>query len=58
MLFRSLITNENDVTQHFGNALLPDKRVPKHNQIYMAEAKDIDELKEQLRAMQNKLDSL
>ncbi|MGE8177017.1 glycosyl hydrolase family 5 [Pseudomonas fluorescens] len=33
-----LITNENDVTQHFGNALLPDKRVPKHNKIYMAEA--------------------
>jgi hypothetical protein len=33
-----LITNENDVTQHFGNALLPDKNVPKHNKIYMAEA--------------------
>ncbi len=34
-----LITNENDVTQHYGNALLPDKKVPKHNAIYMEEAK-------------------
>ncbi|OYY92901.1 MAG: glycosyl hydrolase family 5 [Hydrogenophilales bacterium 28-61-23] len=34
-----LITNENDVTHHFGNSLLPDKNVPKHNAIYMAEAK-------------------
>jgi hypothetical protein len=34
-----LITNENDVTTHFGNALLPDKNVPKHNAIYMDEAK-------------------
>ncbi len=33
-----LITNENDITHHFGNALLPDKRVPAHNQLYMAEA--------------------
>lgn len=33
-----LITNENDITQHFGNALLPDKKVPKHSQIYMAAA--------------------
>ncbi|WP_191624304.1 cellulase family glycosylhydrolase [Pseudomonas fluorescens] len=33
-----LITNENDVTQHFGNVLLPDKQVSKHNQVYMAEA--------------------
>lgn len=34
-----LITNENDITQHFGNALLPDKQVPKHSQVYMARAK-------------------
>ena len=34
-----LITNENDVTHHFGNSLLPDKNVPKHNAIYMTEAK-------------------
>ncbi|MEO9876455.1 MAG: hypothetical protein ABJF69_16635, partial [Anderseniella sp.] len=34
-----LITNENDLTNHFGNALLPDKGVPEHNQIYMSEAK-------------------
>lgn len=33
-----LITNENDVTNHFGNALLPDKKVPKHNALYMARA--------------------
>lgn len=30
-----LITNENDVTNHFGNALLPDKGVPLHNRLYM-----------------------
>lgn len=29
-----LITNENDVTQHFGNALLRDKGVPKHWELY------------------------
>ncbi|TDF84120.1 cellulase family glycosylhydrolase [Pseudomonas sp. H9] len=34
-----LITNENDITHHFGNALLPDKGVPKHNRLYMSEAK-------------------
>lgn len=33
-----LITNENDITHHFGNALLPDKKVPEHNRLYMAEA--------------------
>jgi len=31
-----LITNENDITNHFGNALLPDKNVPMHSQRYMA----------------------
>jgi hypothetical protein len=30
-----LITNENDVTHHFGNALLRDQRVPKHTALYM-----------------------
>ncbi len=30
-----LITNENDVTHHFGNALLPDKNVPMHSRLYM-----------------------
>jgi hypothetical protein len=34
-----LITNENDLTHHFGNALLPDKRVPKHTAIYLREAR-------------------
>jgi hypothetical protein len=33
-----LLTNENDLTHHFGNALLPDKKVPRHNAIYMREA--------------------
>lgn len=30
-----LLTNENDLTQHYGNALLPDKKVPLHNKRYM-----------------------
>lgn len=34
-----LITNENDITHHYGNALLPDKDVPKHSRLYMDEAK-------------------
>ncbi|MDZ7842677.1 MAG: glycosyl hydrolase family 5 [Gammaproteobacteria bacterium] len=34
-----LITNENDLTHHFGNQLLPDKNVPAHNAIYMREAR-------------------
>ena len=33
-----LITNENDITNHFGNQLLPDRNVPKHNALYMAQA--------------------
>jgi hypothetical protein len=33
-----LISNEDDLTRHFGNALLPDKNVPLHNKIYMDEA--------------------
>jgi hypothetical protein len=33
-----LITNENDVTHHFGNALLPDKNVPHEDALYMAQA--------------------
>lgn len=33
-----LISNENDLTQHFGNALLPNQKVPHHNARYMAEA--------------------
>lgn len=34
-----LITNENDVTHHYGNALLPDKKVPLHNQLFMERAR-------------------
>ncbi len=30
-----LITNENDVTHHFGNFLLPGKDVPMHSRLYM-----------------------
>ncbi|MCP2835003.1 hypothetical protein, partial [Salmonella enterica] len=26
-----LITNENDLTQHYGNALMPNKDVPRHS---------------------------
>ena len=33
-----LLTNENDVTFHFGNALLPNQKVPGHDAIYMKEA--------------------
>jgi len=33
-----LITNENDITYHFGNALLPDKQVPGHSRLYIAQA--------------------
>ena len=29
---------ENDLTYHFGNALLPDKNVPEHNAVYMSAA--------------------
>ena len=38
-----LITNENDVTNHYGNALLPDKNVPKHNALYMVQAEAFSE---------------
>lgn len=34
-----LITNEDDLTQHYGNALLPDKDVPRHSARYMDAAK-------------------
>jgi hypothetical protein len=33
-----LITNENDLTNHFGNALLPNQHVPQHTAIYLREA--------------------
>jgi len=38
-----LITNENDLTRHFGNALLPDKGVPKHTALYLLRAQDFAE---------------
>ena len=39
-----LITNENDITHHFGNSLLPDKNVPEHNRLYTGEAKAFSRL--------------
>jgi hypothetical protein len=35
-----LITNEDDLTNHNGNALLPNKGVPRHSAIYMREAEN------------------
>jgi hypothetical protein len=35
-----LITNENDLTNHFGNALLPNKDVPRHAARYMRLARE------------------
>lgn len=34
------LTNENDLTHHFGNALLPDKGVPLHSQRFVALARE------------------
>ncbi len=36
----TLLLNENDLTHHFGNALLGDKKVPAHNNMYMADVKE------------------
>lgn len=33
-----MITNENDLTHHYGNALVPNQKVPKHSARYMQEA--------------------
>jgi hypothetical protein len=38
-----MLTNENDITHHFANRLLPDKHVPKHNALYMAQAETFAE---------------
>jgi len=35
----TLLINENDLTHHFGNSLLPDKKVPQHHKIYSADVK-------------------
>jgi hypothetical protein len=42
-----LITNENDLTHHFGNALLGDKGVPGHTSLYLAQV-DVFAKKHQL----------
>lgn len=34
-----MLTNENDLTHHFGNALLGDKRVPAHHALFQAKAR-------------------
>jgi Cellulase (glycosyl hydrolase family 5) len=39
-----LVTNENDLTQHFGNALLSKKKIPIHNAKFMADAKRFSDL--------------
>jgi len=36
-----LITNENDLTTHFGNLLLPDKGHPVHTKMFQAAAKEV-----------------
>ena len=33
-----LLTNENDLTEHYGNALLPNQDVPRHTARYLAQA--------------------
>lgn len=38
-----LVTNENDLTQHFGNALLSDKGVPLHNALFNRDAGQFSE---------------
>ena len=37
-VFSILITNENDLTQHFGNALLGNKNVPIHHDMFLNDA--------------------
>lgn len=37
----TLLLNENDLTQHFGNALLANKKVPAHHKMYMADVKAV-----------------
>ena len=38
-----LITNENDLTQHFGNSLLADKNVPLHHAIFSDDVRQFSE---------------
>ncbi|MBK8816011.1 MAG: cellulase family glycosylhydrolase [Methylococcaceae bacterium] len=38
-----LITNENDLTQHFGNILLANKGVPEHNALFSNDMKSFSE---------------
>ncbi len=38
-----LITNENDLTQHFGNSLLANKNVPIHNALFSEDVKQFSE---------------
>lgn len=39
-----LVTNENELTQHFGNALLSKKKIPIHNAIFMDDVKRFSEM--------------
>ncbi len=43
-LIALLITNENELTQHFGNALLPDYGALKHSAIFNKDAKQFSEV--------------
>jgi hypothetical protein len=38
-----LLTNENDLTEHFGNMMLPDKGHPAHNRLFNQELRDFAE---------------
>jgi Cellulase (glycosyl hydrolase family 5) len=39
-----LLTNENDLTQHFGNKFLPQKGFPDHSAIFIKDAKQFSEV--------------
>ena len=47
-----LITNENDLTQHFGNSLLADKNVPLHHAIF---SEDVHQFSETYSLDENKV---
>ena len=47
-----LITNENDLTSHFGNIMLPDKHNPVHNALFM---KDVHAFAQQSGLPENRI---
>lgn len=42
-VFTVLITNENDLTHHFGNQMLPDKGNPEHHAIFSNDVKQFEQ---------------